>query len=94
MEKYLALIFIISALNVHFSYADTVYFKDGTVFENAETKETGKGIWIEGTLFEKTRIDKIENKPIIKMKFSPPSQKSWWDKTMSYFSSFFKKKNN
>ena len=50
------------------TYADTVYFKDGRSLDNAETKETDNGIWINGVLFEKKLINKIETKVVIKAK--------------------------
>ena len=47
-------------------FADTVYFKNGNILNNAVTKKDKKGIWVDGVLFEKSDIDKIEQKSVVK----------------------------
>ncbi len=69
MRTILTLCFILIA---RLSIADVVYFKNGQVYNNAETKETEHGIWIDGVLFERNLISKIEKVPVIKK--APPFQ--------------------
>ena len=76
--------FIFSCLLIaRISYADTVYLKDGRVYGNAQTQETAQGIWIDGVLFKKNLINKIDKARVVK---ENPSQKvSWQDRIKSLF---------
>ena len=68
-------------------FADTVYFKNGKILNNAATKEDEKGIWIEGVLFEKQGIAKIEQKPVVKVPPFPRPKESLQKPTTTSVSS-------
>jgi hypothetical protein len=74
-KQYFPLALLILVLFANFSFADTVYFKDGRNLNNVETKETEKGLWVGGILFEESKIDKIDKKEIIKT-HAPPKTES------------------
>ena len=84
MIKFLT-VFLISLFTCQIIFADTIYFKDGNIYENGETKETTEGVWIDGLLFEKSRIDKIEKMPVIKQSVGNVSKDVWRDKLMSFW---------
>ena len=71
MRKMITPIFFISFLFAQPLFADTVYFKKGKALENVTTSENEKGFWIDGVLFEKQDIDRIEKKPVVKI--PPPT---------------------
>ena len=65
--------------------ADTIYFKNGQQYKNASTKETDQGIWIDGVLFDKKEIDKIEKAAVVKEKVTNVKKTGFTEKVKSVF---------
>ena len=82
--RYIPVLMIVFSLAASAS-ADTIYFKNGQQYKNAVVKETDQGYWIDGVLFEKKEIDKIEKAAVVKEKITYAKNKAFTGKIKSVF---------
>jgi len=56
-------------LAVQVCFADIVYFKDGRTYEG-QAEEIEQGVWVDGILFEKDMIDRVEKRRVKRKKIN------------------------